>query len=72
VTAPPQPPTRWLTRHAPGGRDAHLLLAARVLMSGERALVSVVVPIYLARVGYSASKLAVMFRWWRSRRRCCR
>jgi MFS family permease len=45
----------------PGGRDAGLLLLARVLMSGERALVSVVVPIYLARHGYSATKLAVLF-----------
>ena len=61
MTGPPLVSVRSWTRYAPGGRDAHLLLAGRVLMSGERALVSVVVPIYLARMGYSATKLAVMF-----------
>lgn len=61
MSEPPPTPVRSWTRYAPGGRDAHLLLAGRVLMSGERALVSVVVPIYLARMGYSATKLAAMF-----------
>lgn len=27
MTAPPEPATRWLARHVPGGCDAHLLLA---------------------------------------------
>lgn len=45
----------------PGGRDAGLLLAARVLMSAERALVGVVVPIYLARRGFSATELGILF-----------
>ncbi len=49
------------TRLVPGGRDACLLLTARVLMSGQRSLVGVVVPIYLARMRYSATKLAVLF-----------
>lgn len=49
------------TRHFPGGRDAHLLLAARVLMSAQRALVAVVAPIYLARLGYSGLGLAALF-----------
>lgn len=61
MTDPGSEPRRSWSRYLPGGRDAHLLLLARVLMSGERALVSVVVPIYLARAGYSATKLAVMF-----------
>ena len=45
----------------PGGRDVRLLLAARVLMSGQRALVSIVAPIYLARDGFSAVRLSVLF-----------
>src|SRR5579875_1737506 len=56
---------RWLSSKLraglPGGRDAGLLLAARVLMSGQRALVGVVVPIYLARRGFSATELGAMF-----------
>ncbi len=48
-------------RELPGGRDAGLLLCARVLMSGQRAFVGVVVPIYLARRGYSATELGVLF-----------
>lgn len=45
----------------PGGRDATLLLVARVLMSGQRALVGVVVPIYLARRGYSGPEVGLFF-----------
>jgi MFS family permease len=45
----------------PGGRDARLLLLARVLMSAQRALVGVVVPIYLARRGFSATELGALF-----------
>ncbi|MHB1533904.1 MAG: MFS transporter [Acidimicrobiales bacterium] len=48
-------------RAIPGGRDAALLLAGRVLMSGQRALVGVVVPVYLARRGWSAIHLAALF-----------
>lgn len=48
-------------RRFPGGRDAKLLLAARVLMSSHRALVAVVAPIYLARLGYSGLGLAALF-----------
>jgi len=46
---------------AVGGRDGALLLLARVLMSGQRALVGVVVPIYLARRGFSATALGALF-----------
>jgi MFS family permease len=45
----------------PGGRDARLLLLARILMSAQRALVGVVVPIYLARRGFSATELGALF-----------
>jgi MFS family permease len=45
----------------PGGRDAGLLLTARVLMSGQRALIGVIAPIYLARRGFSATELGAMF-----------
>jgi MFS family permease len=45
----------------PGGRDAALLLAARVMMSAQRTLVGVVVPIYLARRGFSAAELGGLF-----------
>jgi MFS family permease len=44
-----------------GGRDGILLLAARVAMSSQRALVGVVVPIYLARRGFSAAELGALF-----------
>ena len=46
---------------AVGGRDARLLLAARVLMSAQRALVGVVAPIYLARRGLSGTEVGVLF-----------
>lgn len=45
----------------PGGRDSGLLLSARVLMSAQRALVGVVVAIYLARSGYSGPEVGVFF-----------
>lgn len=45
----------------PGGRDASLLLTARVAMSAQRALVGVVVTVYLAELGFSAVRLAVLF-----------
>jgi MFS family permease len=48
-------------RELPGGRDAGFLLVARVLMSGQRAFIGVVVPIYLARRGYSATELGILF-----------
>jgi MFS family permease len=46
---------------AAGGRDGALLLLARVLMSAQRALVGVIVPIYLARRGFSATELGGLF-----------
>jgi MFS family permease len=46
---------------AVGGRDAQLLLVARVLMSAQRALVGVFAPIYLARRGLSATEIGVLF-----------
>ncbi len=46
---------------AVGGRDARLLLAARVLMSAQRALVGVVAPIYLARRGLSGTEVGMLF-----------
>jgi len=46
---------------AVGGRDALLLLAARVLMSGQRALVGVLVPIYLAQRGLSGTEVGILF-----------
>ncbi|HLH66442.1 MAG TPA: MFS transporter [Solirubrobacteraceae bacterium] len=45
----------------PGGRDAALLLIARVLMSAQRALIGVILPIYLARRGFSAPELGALF-----------
>lgn len=45
----------WITR------DAGLLLGARVFMSATRALSGVVVPIYLARIGFSAFQLGELF-----------
>lgn len=63
------PPTLrgWLRRLWPlfwpewTSRDMGLLLAARAAMSAARALAGVVVPIYLAVLGYSALTLGVMF-----------
>jgi MFS family permease len=52
---------RWSRLRIPGGRDAGLLLVARVVMSGQRAFVGVVVPIYLARRGFSAAQLGLLF-----------
>jgi MFS family permease len=54
-------PGRWSRLRIPGGRDAGLLLVARVVMSGQRAFVGVVVPIYLARRGFSAAQLGLLF-----------
>lgn len=42
-------------------RDMGLLLAARAAMSAARALAGVVVPIYLAILGYSAVTLGLLF-----------
>ncbi|MGH2871323.1 MAG: MFS transporter [Solirubrobacteraceae bacterium] len=53
--------SRAIRSGPPGGRDSSLLLAARVLMSAQRALIGVVVPIYLARGGFSATELGAMF-----------
>jgi MFS family permease len=61
ASAPGQPGSSRQRRSLPGGRDAGLLLSARVLMSGQRAFIGVVVPIYLARRGYSATELGILF-----------
>ncbi|HEV2580826.1 MAG TPA: MFS transporter, partial [Ktedonobacteraceae bacterium] len=45
----------WLTR------DMRLLLAARVSMSAARALAGIVVPIYLALIGFNALELGFLF-----------
>ncbi len=45
----------WMTR------DIALLLSARALMSAARALAAIVVPIYLAKAGFSASRLGILF-----------
>lgn len=45
----------WMTH------DIGLLLAARVAMSANRALAGVVVPIYLALIGFSAAQLGLLF-----------
>jgi len=53
-----------LTRHLPAwlhNRNVQLLLSARVSMSVGRALASVVVPIYLAQLGFSGLELGVLF-----------
>jgi len=42
-------------------RDVGLLMLARVLMSASRALASVIVPIYLTEIGFSATELGVLF-----------
>ena len=44
-----------------GGREAVLLLAARAAMSAQRALVAVLVPIYLAQLGFSGAELGGLF-----------
>lgn len=58
-------PASWRGRgggpFVPGGRDPSLLLIARVTMSAQRALTGVVLPIYLAGLGYSAIRLAALF-----------
>jgi MFS family permease len=43
------------------GRNATVLMAARVPMSAARALASVVVPIYLALIGFSGLELGELF-----------
>lgn len=45
----------WITR------DTHFLLAARICMSAVRALAGVVVPIYLAIIGYNGLALGLLF-----------
>jgi MFS family permease len=45
----------WMTR------DIRLLIVARVCMSATRALAGVLVPIYLALIGYSAVRLGLLF-----------
>jgi MFS family permease len=42
-------------------RNVRVLLAARMAMSAARALAAVVVPIYLAVIGFSAEELGVLF-----------
>ena len=42
-------------------RDVQLLILARASMSVTRALLAVTVPIYLARMGYSATTLGALF-----------
>lgn len=42
-------------------RDVRLLIAARLSMSAARALSGVIVPIYLAQVGFSATQLGELF-----------
>ncbi len=42
-------------------RDVELLIAARICMSSGRALAGVVVPIYLAKIGFSGGMLGVLF-----------
>lgn len=58
-------PASWRGRgggpFVPGGRDPSLPLVARVTMSAQRALTGVVLPIYLASLGYSAIRLAALF-----------
>lgn len=43
------------------GKDLRLVLVARLLMSASRALAGVLVPIYLALLGFSATKLGLLF-----------
>jgi MFS family permease len=43
------------------GRDGVLLLGARMALTAARALSGVVVPIYLALIGYSAVRIGVLF-----------
>lgn len=45
----------WVTR------DIRLLLTARAFMSAGRALAGIIVPIYLALIGYSALTLGALF-----------
>lgn len=47
--------------NVPGGRDARLLVAARIAVSSQRALAGVITPIYLSRIGFSAIKLGTLF-----------
>jgi MFS family permease len=42
-------------------RDVQLLIIARTTMSGARALLAVTVPIYLAELGFSATRLGALF-----------
>ena len=42
-------------------QDLRLLAASRATMSGARALAGVIVPIYLARIGFSAVDLGLLF-----------
>ena len=42
-------------------RDAFLLILARVAMSASRALAGVIVPIYLALIGFNALQLGALF-----------
>lgn len=42
-------------------RDMGLLLAARVFMSAARAFAGILVPIYLALIGYSGLELGILF-----------
>lgn len=42
-------------------RDVELLIAARICMSSGRALAGVIVPIYLAKIGFSGGMLGILF-----------
>lgn len=46
---------RWMSR------DIRLVLLARLTMSAFRALASIVVPIYLIQIGFSATELGLLF-----------
>lgn len=58
ASTPTPAPRPW---DVPGGRDARLLIGARAAVSAQRALAGVVTPIYLARIGFSAFELGLLF-----------
>jgi predicted MFS family arabinose efflux permease len=50
-----------IRRLADGGRNVNVALLARVFMSAARAMAGVAVPVYLATIGWSASRLGLLF-----------
>lgn len=54
-------PLRQLALPAWGGRNLAVLSAARLTLSATRGLVGVITPLYLARVGFSATRLGLLF-----------